>query len=190
MSPTAIGANAVVDASNKICLGDSNVSVIEGEVAFTFTSDVNQKENFPPVDGEQALEKIGQLNLESWNFKGHDPSQFRHYGPTAQEFFAAFGDDGFGVVGTETTINSGDIAGVMMIAIQALEKRNAALQQRNDDLEARLTALEQTLGLTEATSESLSSLSFDNSVIWMIGAGLGLLIGGPGLVLWYRIAGK
>ena len=59
----------------------------------------------------------------------------------AQEFFAAFGDDGFGTVGTETTINSGDMAGIMMIAIQALERRNVALQ-------ARLAALEQALGLT------------------------------------------
>lgn len=39
----------------------------------------------------------------------------------AQECFAAFGDNGFGTVGTETTINSGDMAGVLMIAIQALE---------------------------------------------------------------------
>ena len=47
------------------------------------------------------------MTLESWNYKGHDPSQFRHYGPTAQEFFAAFGDDGFGVVGTDTTSTAG-----------------------------------------------------------------------------------
>jgi len=122
-------------------LGDSNVTVIEGQVAFTFPSDVNQKENFRAVDGEETLEKISQMTLESWNYKGHDPSQFRHYGPTAQEFFAAFGDDGFGAVGTDTTINSGDMAGIMMIAIQALQQRNAAL-------EARLAALEQALGLT------------------------------------------
>ena len=48
------------------------------------------------------------MATERWNYKGHDPIQFRPYGPTAQEFFGAFGDDGFGVVGTETTINSGE----------------------------------------------------------------------------------
>ena len=117
---------------------DSNVTVIEGQVAFTFTSDANQKENFLAVDGEQTRERISEMPLGSWNYKGHDPQQFRHYGPTAQEFFAAFGDDGFGTIGTETTINSGDMAGIMMVAIQELAKQNAALQQRIADLEKRL----------------------------------------------------
>ena len=75
------------------------------------------------------------------------------YGPTAQDFFAAFGHDGFGIIGTETTINSGDMAGIMMIAIQALEERTAdletlraqmvALQQRIDDLEAATSSTPQ-----------------------------------------------
>ena len=106
--------------------------------------------------------------------------------PVAQEFFAAFGHDGIGTIGTDTTINSGDMAGIMMIAIQALEERNVALNQRNEDLEARLAAVEQSLGLTETTPASLSSLFSGTSTIWMLGAGLGLLMGGPGLVLGYR----
>jgi len=55
-----------------------------------------------------VLSKISQLTLTSWNYIGHDPQQFRHYGPVAQEFFAAFGHDGVGTIGTPTTINSGD----------------------------------------------------------------------------------
>jgi hypothetical protein len=42
----------------------------------------------------------------------------------AQEFFAAFGHDGVGTIGTDTTINSGDMEGIL-IAVQALEKRTA-----------------------------------------------------------------
>ena len=112
--------------------------MIEGQVPYTFTSDKNQKENFQSVDGEAVLRKIGGLNVTSWNYIGHDPQQFRHYGPVAQEFFAAFGHDGFGTIGTETTINSGDMAGILMIAIQALEKRTA----ENAELKARIEALE------------------------------------------------
>jgi hypothetical protein len=48
----------------------------------------------------------------------------------AQDFFAAFGHDGVGHIGTETTINSGDLAGILMIAVQALEKRTAELKQK------------------------------------------------------------
>ena len=142
---TAIGAEAVVNASNKVRLGNTNVTVIEGQVAFTASSDKTKKENFQPVDGEAVLGKIRGFELSSWNFIGHDPKEFRHYGPMAQDFFAAFGHDGVGQIGTETTINSGDLAGIFMIAVQALEKRTAELKQKEAQiavLESRLEALE------------------------------------------------
>ena len=119
--------------------------MIEGQVAFTFGSDKTQKENFQPVDGEEVLGKIRGFELSSWNFIGHDPKKFRHYGPMAQDFFAAFGHDGLGQIGSETTINSGDLAGILMIAVQALEKRTAELKQKEAQiavLESRLEALE------------------------------------------------
>jgi predicted DNA-binding ArsR family transcriptional regulator len=56
----------------------------------------------------------------------------------AQDFFVAFGHDGVGQIGTETTINSGDMAGILMIAVQALEKRTAELKQK----EAQIAVLE------------------------------------------------
>ena len=125
---TALGANAVVNASNKIRLGDTNVTVIEGQVAFTFPSDQTTKEHFQPVDGEAVLTKLRTLTLTSWNYIGHDPAQFRHYGPMAQEFFAAFGHDGIGTIGTPTTLNVGDVAGIVLSAVQALEQRTTELQ--------------------------------------------------------------
>ena len=136
---TVIGADATVDASNKIRLGNTDVTVIEGQVAFTASSDKTKKENFQPVDGEEVLGKIRGFELTSWNFIGHDPKEFRHYGPMAQDFFAAFGRDGIGQIGTETTINSGDMAGILMIAVQALEKRTAELKQK----EAQIAELKQ-----------------------------------------------
>jgi Tfp pilus assembly protein PilV len=135
---TAIGANAIVNDSNKIRLGNPAVTVIEGQVAFTASSDKTQKENFQPVDGEEVLEKIRGFELSSWNFIGHDPEKFRHYGPMAQDFYAAFGHDGLGQIGSETTINSGDLAGILMIAVQALEKRTVELKQK----QAQLAVLE------------------------------------------------
>ena len=56
----------------------------------------------------------------------------------AQDFYAAFGHDGVGQIGTETTINSGDMAGILMIAVQALEKRTAELKQK----EAQIAVLQ------------------------------------------------
>ncbi len=148
---TAIGAGATVNASNKIRLGNTAVTVIEGQVAFTAVSDKTQKENFQPVDGEEVLGKIRGFELSSWNFIGHDPKKFRHYGPMAQDFFAAFGHDGLGQIGSETTINSGDLAGILMIAVQALEKRTAELKQK----EAQLAVLESRLGGAGVAKQSL-----------------------------------
>ena len=148
---TAIGAGAIVDDSNKIRLGNTDVTVIEGQVAYTFSSDRNKKENFRPLDGEEVLRKIRGLSLRSWNYIGHNPRQFRHYGLMAQDFFAAFGDDGVGTIGTPTTINSGDMAGVTLAAVQGLEKRTEALRVENAELKARLEALERRMGDTALT---------------------------------------
>ncbi len=143
---TAIGFQAVVDASNKIRLGNDAVTVIEGLVGFTANSDRNRQENFRPVGGEEVLRKIRRLSLTSWNFIGQDPGQFRHYGPAAQDFFAAFGNDGIGTIGTPTTITSTDINGILMVAVQALERRTEDQSEQIDALKARLQALERMVG--------------------------------------------
>ena len=134
----AIGAGAIVDASDKIRLGNANVTVIEGAVGYTFTSDKTKKQNFQPVDGEEVLRKLRSLEIPSWNLTGQDPGRFRHYGPMAQNFFAAFGQDGVGTIGTPTTINTSDLAGILMIAVQTLGRRtkeNAELKVRVEELE-------------------------------------------------------
>jgi hypothetical protein len=150
---TAIGAYAIVNDSNKIRLGNTDVTVVEGP-PYSVVSDRNAKENFRPVEGEEVLTKIRRISLTSWNYIGHDPKQFRHYGPVAQDFFAAFGHDGIGTVGTRTTITSTDLDGILMIAAQALEKRTVkqgkevnALRAENAKLRARLDALERKIAI-------------------------------------------
>ncbi len=139
---TAIGAGAIVNDSNKIRFGNSAVTVIEGEVPYTYTSDRNKKENFRGVDAETVLIKLRGLSVASWNYKGQDPKQFRHYGPVAQDFFAAFGQDAVGTIGTPTTITSGDLDGILMLATQALERRTVEQEKEIAELKARLEALE------------------------------------------------
>jgi hypothetical protein len=121
------------------------VTVIEGQVDFSFPSDQTRKENFQPVDGEEVLRKLSGLSVTSWNYIGHDPKAFRHYGPMGQAFFAAFGHDGFGTIGSPTTLTSSDVAGILMSAVQALEKRTVelgqtvkTLKEENAQLKARL----------------------------------------------------
>jgi hypothetical protein len=79
----------------------------------------------------------------------------------AQDFFAAFGHDGVGQIGTETTINSGDIAGILMIAVQALEQRTAELKQKQAQiavLESKVEALEAKQAYFETVAARLEAL--------------------------------
>jgi hypothetical protein len=155
---TAIGHNALVNASNKIRLGDPFVTVLESPVGLTVISDRNSKEGFRPVDAEEVLRKVAGLPVTTWNYVGHDAKQFRHYGPMAQDFFTAFGHDGVGRIGSETTINSSDLSGVLMLAVEALEKRTTDLKVENAKLKARLEALERSRTEKEQLIERLEVL--------------------------------
>ncbi len=112
-----------------------------GQTAWSVTSDSTKKENFILVNGEDVLNKISKFNLRSWNYKGQNPKEYRHYGPMAQEFFNAFGHDKIGTIGNDTTINSADFAGINLIAIQALEKRTDELQNELKEKDKEISAL-------------------------------------------------
>jgi hypothetical protein len=114
-------------------------------------SDSTKKENFKPIDGESVLSKISQFELGTWNYIGQEPQQYRHYGPMAQDFFAAFGHDGIGTIGNDTTLSSADFDGINFIAIQALEKRTSQLQKENEQLRREISRLEK---LVTSLSES------------------------------------
>ena len=60
----------------------------------------------------------------------------------AQEFYAAFGNDGIGTIGNDTTIASADFDGINFIAIQALEKRSKEQVSSIQELESRIKVLE------------------------------------------------
>ena len=125
---------------------NGNVTV-EGVV--NQVSDVNVKENFTAVSPQEILTRLNELNITSWNYIS-DPDS-THIGPTAQDFYAAFG------VGVDDQhISSIDTGGVALVAIQALNQQllaqnatieqlteqNERLQQQNADIMARLDALE------------------------------------------------
>lgn len=109
-----------------------------GANSWASISDSTKKEKFLAIDGESMLQKASKMRATTWNYKGQDSKIFRHYGPMAQEFFAAFGHDTFGTIGNDTTIASADIAGVNFALIQALEKRTRILQEENVKLKSQL----------------------------------------------------
>nr|WP_157618284.1 hypothetical protein [Spirosoma spitsbergense] len=80
------------------------------------------------------------MKLTTWNYKGQH--LIRHYGPMAQDFYAAFGQDDLGQVGCDTLIYSHDFAGVTFAGVQALIGEN-------ERLKTRLAALEKEKQQTE-----------------------------------------
>ena len=121
------------------------VRVLPGGNSWSTISDKRKKEKFAPVNGEAFLKKIAQFQLVSWNYKGQDAKSYRHYGPMAQEFYAAFGKDKYGTIGNDTTINQADFDGINLIAIQALEKRTTDLKNQNEKLQKENAQLKDTI---------------------------------------------
>ncbi len=139
----------------------AGVTLAAGGNSWSSVSDSAKKENFKSVNGEDVLLKIRNFRLTSWNYKGQDKQQFRHYGPMAQDFYNAFGHDGIGTIGNDTTIASADFDGVNLIAIQALEKRTQDLQKENTDLKSKLATMEARLQKLE---QRLTSGGSDENV--------------------------
>ncbi|TYZ11405.1 hypothetical protein FY528_06835 [Hymenobacter lutimineralis] len=114
----------------------TGVKVAAGGNAWETVSDSTRKEHVRLADGAAFLQKISRMRLGSWNYKGQSTDTMRHYGPMAQDFYAAFGHDGVGRVGNPTSINQADFDGVNLIAIQALIREVEALKAANLRLEA------------------------------------------------------
>ena len=111
--------------------------------AWTNASDRALKEDFAPAQPQEVLARLVQMPIATWSYKAETPA-VRHLGPTAQDFYAAFG-----LGADERAISTGDADGVALAAIQglyqAVQERDARLagqQQRLDDMERRLAALE------------------------------------------------
>jgi hypothetical protein len=119
----------------------SGIALQPNANAWSVVSDSTRKENFRTTDGALFLKKISGMRLGSWNYKGQAVKQYRHYGPMAQDFFAAFGHDELGVIGEDKSINQADFDGVNLIAIQALIKEVEALKAENKNLKQAETSM-------------------------------------------------
>ena len=91
-------------------------SVVNGG-SWSCSSDRNLKQNLERLDGRAVLDKVAALPLYQWNPKGVN-AHHRHYGPTAQDFYGAFG-----LGGSDRSIGQQDADGVALAAIQGLNEK-------------------------------------------------------------------
>jgi hypothetical protein len=137
----SVGGARVVTAIDGSGNPTAGVKLDPGDTAWEVLSDRDSKENYVLVDPRAVLERLSGVSISEWNYKAQDNS-IRHIGPTAQDFYAAFGlsdDDG-------RYISPIDTDGVALAAIQGLYE----LVQERD---ARVDALESRLGITGGASD-------------------------------------
>lgn len=84
------------------------------------------------VNGFEVLVKLTALPVATWRYQW-EPAGVRHLGPMAQDWHAAFG---FGQA--ETTIPMVDAHGVLVVAIQALQRQLSELRAEVDQLHEQL----------------------------------------------------
>jgi hypothetical protein len=102
---------------------------------WTNASDVNLKENFKSVDGEEILDKIEKLEISQWNYK-NESDEVTHIGPTAQDFKAAFG-----VGDNDKSISTIDPSGIALVAVKELRKENQELKSQVAELKKMVEEL-------------------------------------------------
>lgn len=102
----------------------AGVQLFPGAGSWASVSDRNKKENFRTEDPQQILEKIKRIKILSWNYKSQQES-IRHIGPTSQSFYSLFN-----VGENNSTINTVDMDGVILLGIKALEKQTSVLSAK------------------------------------------------------------
>lgn len=132
---TAIGANAIVNASNNIRIGDTNVTVIEGQVPFTTTSDQRYKNHIQ--DLPLGLDFISRLRPVEY-IRNNNSAQTKEWGIIAQELQQTLADVGYQDAGIVTedstpekylTVRYNDFLAPMIKAIQEQNITNSEQQK-------------------------------------------------------------
>jgi hypothetical protein len=170
-SSVALGWNAIVNSSNKVRIGGTSISVIEGQVAYSFPSDGRFKFNVSDQD-VKGLDFIMRLHPVNYQFdtrkfdaflKSGDPtapklsdqeyeesSAVIHNGFVAQEVEQAAKQSGFNFDGIHSPTNEKDNYSIaysqfvvpLIKAMQEQQKLIETLQQKNEELERRILLLE------------------------------------------------
>jgi hypothetical protein len=131
----------------------TGVQVAAGGSSWAVISDVNRKEGFRAIDGEDLLLRLRGVPVTTWRYRDEADRSTLHIGPMAQDWHRAFG-----FTTDEHTINMSDFDGVNLAAIKALDARTAELQARTAEvaqLRSELDATRQRLDALEAVVRHL-----------------------------------
>jgi len=140
---TAIGNGAYVDASNKVRIGNTAVTVIGGQVAWSNLSDARLKEDV--VDYTHGLDFISKLRPVSFKFKS-DATHQAHNGFIAQEVEAT-GIPFYGINKPATddgyySLSYAEFVVPLVNSVKELKAENEKLKSDNEALLLRIEKIE------------------------------------------------
>ncbi len=142
---TAIGSGAVVDASSKVRIGNTEVTVIEGQVAFSSSSDARLKDMITPLSEGLAL--INDLSPVTYR-RLNNPGADMEMGLLAQEVAVALDKHGLNSSGMVHQSNENaymslrytDLLAPIIRAIQELDDASDAKDTQIASLQGQLRA--------------------------------------------------
>jgi hypothetical protein len=121
---------------------NAGVRLAPGGGSWTGLSDRNAKTAVRPINAREVLEKVATLPMNTWQYKTQE-TKYRHMGPMAQDFYAAFA-----LGESDKGIDEIDGQGVALAAIQGLN-------EKLEDRDAEIAALRSELKTQKAFVESL-----------------------------------
>ena len=136
---TALGNATTVNASNKVRIGNSDVTVIEGQVDWTFPSDSRLKENI--IDNDLGLDFINKLRPVKFNLVGKPEVKDGFIAQEVETAVKSLGKTFSGVIAPNTpeqmySISHANFVVPLVKAVQELTAQNKALMDRLTALEA------------------------------------------------------
>ena len=163
---TALGYQALIDASNKVRVGSSSVTSANVQVNWTIGSDARIKKNIS--EDVEGLEFINLLRPVTYNYDVEnqnrlteaidnsewegkfDIEKIRFSGFIAQEVDEAAKKSGYNFSGVDKTgkllgLRYAEFTVPLVKAVQELNEKNNELQKTNEDLQRRIEALEKLL---------------------------------------------
>lgn len=147
INATAIGANAKVNASNKVRIGDANVTVIEGQVPWSNPSDRRLKENIS-YTSRLGLDFITRLQTVSYNYIA-DQHKTRYDGFIAQDVEKVMKDLGVPFSGLKKSADGtyslaySDFVMPLVNAVKEQQAKIERLEKQNQALQASLAEIQE-----------------------------------------------
>ncbi len=116
--------------SSGVSGSDQEVYWQPGAASWSFASDRNLKDRFESVEPESVLDKVAQLPITEWSYKGYPQ---RHIGAMAQDFHALFP-----LNDRDTSLNESDLHGVELAAIKGLNQKMEAKEAKFQEQESKI----------------------------------------------------